>query len=403
MAEFFIGRQPILDRDMQLYAYELLFRSGQQGNQAGTPDDDFATSQVITTAFTDIGLDKLVRDKFAFVNVPYRFIVEPDLLPMDPDQVVLELLESVQIDDAVVAGIETLHKRGFTIALDDFIYSRDYDRVLPYVDLIKIDITQFPPEQWATEVARARHYGCRVLAEKVETQEEYARLRALKVDYYQGYFFARPSVVAGQRIASSKLSLLQLLAGINDPDIELEELQRLISKDVGISVKSLNYVNSAASGLNRKVESIHEAIIYLGRNTIRSWVTLIIMASVDDKPDELMIMALVRARFCEMLAARLGRERQDRYFTVGLFSVLDSLLDAPLEEIIEPMSLPGSMQKALLRHEGEKGAMLRLAMDMEFGFAGDEDFAGVGTDELADMHLEALSWADDSFAGMAMH
>lgn len=403
MPEFFIGRQPILDREMQLHAYELLFRNGQQGNQAGNPDENYATSQVIITAFTEIGLENLVRDRLAFVNIPYRFIVEPDLLPMHPDQVVLEILESVKIDDAVVAGIEVLHKRGFTIALDDFVYGEEYERILPYINIIKIDITQFPPEQWEEEVRRAHKRGCRVVAEKVETNEDYERLRAAQVDFYQGYFFARPKVISGRRIASNKLTLLHLLAGINRPDIEIEQLQRLISKDLGISVKALNYVNSAASGLNRKVDSIHEAIVYLGRDIIRSWVTLFMMASVDDKPEELMTMALVRARFCEQLAERLGYERKDRYFTVGLFSVLDSLLDMPLEEVIATMSLPGPMQMALMHHEGEKGETLRLAMDMEFGFQVESPYPELSDEELADLHFDAMSWADQSLMGMGVH
>ena len=402
MPEFFIGRQPILDRDMRLHAYELLFRSGQQGNQAGTLDDNYATSQVIITAFTEIGLENLVRDRLAFVNIPYRFIAEPDLLPMHPDQVVLEVLESVKIDDAVVAGIEKLHQRGFTIALDDFVYGEEYERVMPYISIIKIDITQFPPEQWETEVRRAQQRGCRVIAEKVETNEEYERLRALNVDFYQGYFFAKPKVISGRRITSNKLSLLHLMAGVNNPDIEIEELQRLISKDIGISVKALNYVNSAASGLNRKVDSIHEAIVYLGRATIRSWVTLFIMSSVDDKPDELMTMALVRARFCEKLAEHLDRERKDRYFTVGLFSVLDSLLDMPLEEVLATMSLPDAMQVALMHHEGDKGQALRVAMDLEMGMEVESPFPEISDETLAELHFDAMSWADTSLASMGV-
>ncbi|MCB1755166.1 MAG: HDOD domain-containing protein [Gammaproteobacteria bacterium] len=402
MPEFFIGRQPILDRNLKLHAYELLFRSGEKNDSSGSLDDDSATSQVLITAFTEIGLEKLVGNRLAFVNLPYKFICNPDLLPMSPEQVVLEVLETVTIDQHSVEGIKKLAELGFTIALDDFIYSSEYDAVLPYISLIKLDITQIERDKWAEQISALRQYGCQILAEKVETEEDFQALKALEVDYYQGYFFAKPKIISGKRISSNKLMLLQTLAKINDPNTDIDVLQDLISKDVGISVKSLNYVNSAASGLNRKVESIREAILYLGRQTIRSWVTLFVMASVDDKPDELMSMALVRAKFCELVARVAELEGKDSYFTVGLFSILDSLLDAPLEEVIESMALTGEMRDALVSHTGDKGLALRCAMDLEYGFADGLSFRDLDELTISDLHLEAMRWADVSMQELGL-
>jgi len=399
MPAFFIGRQPIFDRDLNLHAYELLFRDGKQNFNLDDLDQDTATSQVITTAFTDIGLEKLIGDKLAFVNVTHKFLTNPDLLPMQPEQVVLEVLENVIIDEDVVEGVKELKKRGFKIALDDFIYSEAYEAILPYVNMVKLDITQIAQDEWGSQVEQLRKYDCELLAEKVETAEEYELLKKLDIDFFQGFFFARPKVVSGTRIASNKLALLQVLAKVNDPTAGIDDLQELLSREVGLSVKALNFVNSAASGLNRKVDSIREAIIYLGRNKIKNWVTLSIMASVDGKPEALMTTGLVRAKFCELLAAKAELEGPDSYFTVGLFSVLDSLMDAELADVLEPMAIPDEMRDALLNHQGVKGRTLAYAIEFEqgnFGYGDEHGFSGLNADVVSDLYFEAMLWADDS-------
>lgn len=392
MSEYFIGRQPILDQYLNLHAYELLFRNGEKNFAPGSLDDDSATSQVIITAFTEIGLEKLVGNRLAFVNTPYKFLCNPDLLPMEPDQVVLEILENVTIDDASVKGIKALIERGFTMALDDFIYSPVYDQILPLIDLIKLDITQIERSKWQETIDHLRGYGCEILAEKVETEDEYLELKSYGVDYYQGYFFAKPKVLSGKRITSNKITMLQLLAKMQDSSVDVEELSELISRDVGISVKALNYVNSPASGLNRHVESVREAVVFLGRDSIKKWVTLIVLSSVDDKPQEIMTMGLVRAKFCELLASKSGLEGEDAFFTVGLFSILDSLLDVSLEDALEPMAVTVEMRDALLNHKGHKGQAVTLAIELEQGSVGGQTYADMNEFDIANTHVEARNW-----------
>ncbi len=396
MSEFFIGRQPILDQNLNLYAYELLFRDGHGNLCHESVDHDTATSQVIINAFTEIGLDKLVGKQLAFVNTPYKFICDPNLLPMQPDRVVLEILENMEIDEHSLEGIKLLHARGFGIALDDFVYHPDYDDVFPFVSIVKLDITQIDRSQWQTQIDALRQKGCKILAEKVETQEEYDFLKTLNVDFFQGYFFAKPKVVSGKRIAPNKLILLQLLKEVNNPNADIDVLQDLISKDVGISVKALNYVNSPASGLLRKVDSIREAIVYLGRATIKNWVTLIAMSSVEDKPDVLMTTGLVRAKFCELLAEKAGFEEKDAFFTVGLFSILDAILDVPLEDTLEAMAITPDMHDALIKHSGKKGKALRCVTDMEFGLVDDKPLFKLDEATVSDLYLDAMEWADNA-------
>ena len=399
MSQYFIGRQPIFDRSLSLYGYELLFRHSEANLASVDVCADKATSQVIATAFAEIGLDKLIGDKLAFINMTYKYLTTPDQLPFQSEKVVLEVLENVEIDQHVLDGIKVLHQRGFQIALDDFIYSKQYDAILPYVDLIKLDISQSDQSDWPRQVEHLRSNGCRILAEKVETIEQYETLKKLEVDYFQGYFFAKPKVISGQGLSQSNITLLQMMSAINDPEAGVQDLQTIMSRDVAMSVKALNYVNSAASGLGRKVDSIREAIIYIGRNTMRNWINLFLMASVDYKPVQLMTTGLVRAKFCELLAQKAGFEGPDGYFTVGLFSILDTLMNAPLADVLEQMSVTDEMRKALLGYQGQKGMTLQFAMNLEenaFGYDHSMECAGLDADTISDIYFDAMLWADES-------
>ena len=397
MSDFFIARQPIFNAKLELYAYELLFRNSMRNAAPGDINQDAATAQVLT-ASADVGLQRLVGRHIAFVNLPDRFLADPALLPLPPDGLVLEVLESVDIDEEILEGMRTLNECGFSLALDDFVYDESYEAAFELVDLVKIDIRITAPEEWAGEIARLKKRGLTVLAEKVETREEYQRLADLGCDLFQGYFFARPRIIPGKRLVTSRASLLNLLSRINDPGTEPETLAELVSRDVTLSVRALNYVNSAANALPRRIDSIRDAVIYLGRKRIRNWVTVYLMFSVDDKPSELVTLGLVRARFCELLAQDINAEDPGAFFTIGLLSVLDSLMDAPMKEILNNMSLTGAMRAALLDHEGDGGLILELAIALERGDGSDLDRLGFQLDpaQIAERHIEAMYWADES-------
>ncbi|MCB1842548.1 MAG: EAL domain-containing protein [Halioglobus sp.] len=403
MSHFFLARQPIFDRDLQLHAYELLFRSSGESASAGELDGDIATARVIASA-AELGIEKLTRGHAAFINLPQRFLEEPDLMPLSPDTVVLEILETVVVNDAALTGIQRLHERGFRIALDDFIDSQAFDAILPLVDTVKLDVRELPQAQWAQQVERLRGHGCKLLAEKVETRNEFEALSELGVDYFQGYFFARPRIVRGRQIAPDKANLIRTLMLLNDPDCSVDDIHELVSRDIAMSVKALNYVNSAASGLTRRIESIREAIVYLGRDTIKQWVAVYLIASEDSKPRELLTLALVRAKLCELLAVRQGRSDADACFTIGLFSLLDLLLDAPLEDILRQMKLTEDMRAALLGNKGDKGALLACAKCLQVGDEQAGPVASLNLDPalIGDVHAEAVMWADAALRDMGM-
>ncbi|EED31320.1 diguanylate phosphodiesterase, EAL domain [gamma proteobacterium NOR5-3] len=399
MSDFFIARQAIFDHNVKLFAYELLFRDSDTGAAPKDLDDDVATAQVLSIS-EEVGLTQLVGDRPAFINLPHRFLVEPELLPFEPDNVVLEVLEHVDIDDQVIQGMAALGERGYTLALDDFVYDARFDTALKHVAIVKLEIPGIAPENWSSEISRLKDLGVKVLAEKVETNEEFETLKALGCDYFQGYFFAKPKVVTGKRLAPNKLAVIQLLSKVNNPETDIESLSELVSRDVAISVRAMNYVNSAAGALNRRIESIREAVVYIGRETIRRWVTLLIMARLDGKPGELVTMALVRAKFMELLAEKGNQEDANAFFTVGLFSLLDAFMDAPLEEVIETLALPQELRDALCQHSGSKGESLDLAKALEHGrLSGFEPFA-IPAPTIARLHQTATQWADETLAGM---
>jgi EAL and modified HD-GYP domain-containing signal transduction protein len=392
VSEYFMARQPILDRDRGLFAYELLFRDSATNAAPHGINHDAATAQILTTS-SDVGLSALVGERRAFINLPERFLDDPDLLSQFSPQLVLEVLEDVEFNETRISGLRELKARGFTLALDDFIYDPRFDEILPLVDIVKLEIPALPEDSWEREIQRLKASGVKVLAEKVETQREFQVLHDLDCDLFQGYFFARPKMLRGRRLSSNQIALLQLLAQLNDPGLDIDELAQLVDRDVTLSVRVLNHVQSAASALNRKVDSVREAVVYLGRDRIRSLVALLLMARTGDSPAALMSIALVRAKFCELLSADDAHSDPGAYFTTGLFSVLDAMLDMPMSEVIEKLPISDELVAALVGREGPMGSALATAVSIE----GDHPIeAGSETSaHWAALYRAATEWAEE--------
>ena len=395
MSNIFIGRQAIYDRKQGVYAYELLFRSAQQRNVADIVDGDKATSNVIVNTFMEIGLEKIVGDKLAFINLTRTFFVDENTISLPRDRVVLELLEDIEADEAVVAGVTRLRQQGYSIALDDFIYHESLQPLVELADIIKIDIMALNHDEIRDHVTRLRKPSLRLLAEKVETRDEYDFCRELGFDYFQGYFFAQPKIIQGRRLPNNRLAILKLLSQLQDPDITPEELENLIVQDVTLSFKILRYVNSAAVALSRKIDSIRQAVVILGMATIRSWTTLLAMSQIDDKPTELVIIAMIRAKMAENMARARKEPDPDVYFTVGLFSALDALMDNSMEEILTQLPLADHITEALLHHRGAHGKTLSCVLAYERGEWENIHSEALGSTAIRDAYLSAVQWAND--------
>lgn len=395
MRNIFIGRQPIYDRTLQVYAYELLYRSSEE-NSASLTDGDTATSQVILNAFTEIGIENLVGEHLAFINLTRGFIIGDSPLPLAQGKVVLEILEDIVVDAALIDAVRKLSQEGYLIALDDFIFHESLRPLVDIADIIKIDVRALTRETVSAHVTELRRSKARLLAEKIETQEEYEYYKALGFDYFQGYFFSRPKVITRHAIPANRLAILRLLGRLHDPDVTISELEKLISQDVSLSYRLLRYINSAFFALPRKVESLHQAIVYLGNASIKTWVTLIAMSGIDDKPSELLTVALVRGKMCELLATRLNLPDKDRYFIIGLFSALDAMLDAPLDQVVENLPLSPVVVAALLKHEGQAGEALHCTLAYEHGEWDKIDCKRMDESVIVQCYLDAVVWADQA-------
>ena len=395
MDNIFVGRQPIFDRDSNLYAYELLFRDGSE-NAAGVVDGDQATSRVIINVFLEIGLDRIVGPQRAFINFTRRFFIDRESLPLPAERVVLEVLEDVPPDAEVLAGLSEYVREGYLVALDDFVFDESLRPLIDLAHIIKIDLMALSRGELEEHVRLLRAYDVKLLAEKVETEEEFEYCKQLGFDYFQGYFLSRPNIIQGTQLPPNRLGLLQLLAKLQDPKVEVSDLEEIIGHDAALSYKLLRYLNSAFFALPREVESLRAAVIYLGTQMIQRWASLLLLARLDQRPSELMSQSLQRAKMCEMLARLAGRPHADRYFTVGLFSLLDAVMRVPLHEIVKALPLTSEVCDALLRFEGPYGEALASVIAYERGYFQEAKFADLTPAQMSEAYLESVSWESEA-------
>lgn len=389
----YVARQPIFNMEMDVYAYEILFRNSAT-NAAFVSDGNKATSTLITNTFIELGIEEITDSRTAFINMTRDFLVGKLPVPVAPNKVVLEILEDISADPESIAGVSALAAQGYTFALDDFVLNDANRALLPFASFIKIDIRPFDVDGLYRQVEELKPYGIRLLAEKVETREEYTLCRQLGFVLFQGYFFSRPTMFSGKQVPASSLRVLEILARLQAPDCDLKELETLISHDVGISYKLLRIINSSYYNLSKKVESIQHALVILGLRTLKSWITVIAMSSVDDKPRELVRMTLVRAKMCEGLAAQFGC-KPEAAFIVGLFSLLDVLLDLPLAYLLLNLPLAEDIVDGLMHRNGNAGELLNFVIDYEQGDWGVACTAahGVTHNEAVSAYIAALQWA----------
>lgn len=396
MQDAFIGRQPIFDRNIKVFAYELLYRHGFVG-YAEIDDDDAASSTVLVNLLLEMGLDSLVGEHKAFCNFTRGFLLEQKDLSFAADRLVIEVLESVEAEDEVLRAVRGYAGSGHTIALDDFVYREDLRPLVEIADLIKIDIMEIGIERAAEQVRILKQIKpeLKFLAEKVETKQEFEQCLALGFDYFQGYFFSKPVVVTGRKLPPARMAMLQLMAELQQPDVGMERIEEIIQADVNLSVKLLRQVNSSYYNLINEVTSIKQAIVRVGLQHIRTWASIMILGSVSDKPDELMTMALVRGKMCELLAVQQHSRQENSYFTVGLFSLLESILDAPMEQILRELPLADEINQALLHGTGRMGKVLHCVQDYEQGNWAAVESSGIAHDVVSESYWEAVAWADE--------
>lgn len=360
--DIFVARQPIFDRRRTVVAYELLFRSSLD-NFFGKNDPNRASLQMMDTTLLGFGLDALLGDKVGFFNASRDVLIREHWAVLPSARTVIEVLETIEPDEEVAAACRAIRAAGYRLALDDFVFRPEYERLLPFADYIKIDFLQTTGAERADVVSRFAARGIHMLAEKVETYADFQEGLDAGYEYFQGYFFCKPEMVSGKDVPAIKTNLLRLIQEVNRPEVDFDRLEDLIKREVALSVKLLRYLHSAGFGWRHDVSTIGQALRVLGERATRKWASLVALTLIgEDKPQELVTTSLVRAQFCEELGAKGARpDTKADLFLTGLLSTLDALLDRPLPQVLEQMSISEEIQHALLGGDNLLGDTLALA------------------------------------------
>lgn len=385
-----VGRQPIFDVRRRVVGYELLFR-GAGGHVAG----DAMTADVLVRTCLDMGLNRLVGDKLAFVNTTRSYLVGDNDIPFPPRQTVLDIVEEVPGDDEVIAGCRRMAQNGYTLAADG--RSREgYDPLLELVSMIKVDVSDLSEAELRTAVLYCSAYGAKLVAKRVETYDQLEMCQRLGFDLFQGYLLSKPEIVEGRALPPGRLTCLRILDRLCDPEVKTREIEDIVKSDPSLSFRFLRMAGAgAARGFSRRVNSVREGVVLVGQRRLKAWVSLMLLAEDPrDGIDEQLTIAMTRAKMAEELAIRSVPSLTEQAFTAGLVSALDLLLASPLPEVMAQLSLGLEIEEAVLGANGTLGSILADVKAWELG-VGVDVACGLSHEMVNEAYIEAVRWAGE--------
>lgn len=389
-----VARQAIYGPMKDVVAYELLYRRSEGASKADVIDGRRATLEVVTNSVLEIGLDRLVGELPIQINYPDELIASNLIVPVSPKRVVIEVLETVRATPEVLAGIKAMRARGHQIALDDFSPKVSDMTLLAVADTVKLDISDYSAGDLEKVVRALKARKLRLIAERIETLEEFERCARLGFDAFQGYFLQHPKVFSARPVQSSRLGTLRLVAILQSDDVAIGDVERLIAQDVSLSYRVLRCINSSYYGFSKKIESIRQAVVILGFEKLRQLCALIALREVEDRPVSVFVDAMTRARMCEKVGALRGSRDTSSLFITGLFSTLDSLTGIPMPDLLRELPLSESVSRALSIQEGDLGKVLKETIAYERGVWTPTTFLGVAPEMMQSTYLEAVAWAE---------
>jgi len=402
----FLGRQPILDRNQHIVAYELLFRTAGGGNAAIIEDHFTATAEVVVRAFVELGLAHVLGDCLGYINADEQFLNSDlvDLLPTD--RVVLEILETVEFTPSMTARIRELRRKGLRLALDDFTrLQAENNSIIDLVDVVKVDLLALDPGKLPSLVGELRHWPIKLLAEKIDDGEQFQACFKLGFEFFQGYYFAKPTILVGRRIDPARAGVLRLI-NLVASDGEIGQLEREFKRYPNLTYNLLRLVNSVAFGLPAKIDSLRHAIAILGRRQLQRWLQLLLFTQrAEGAPpgQPLLTLAATRGKALELMMepiAPSNRAQGDQAFMVGVLSLLDALFGAPLPELLAELNLADPVRAALLNGEGLLGRLLAIVRAYERNQFGEVavllgEFPQLSLARFNQIQLRALGWASE--------
>ena len=397
--EVYVARQPIFNKNKKLFGYELLFREGLS-NAFPDIDGDTATSKLLSNSFFSIGMNQLTSGKTAFINFPQSLLLNKIPMMFPSEKMTVEILEDVDPNERVIRACADIAAAGYSLALDDFVFKSDLQPLIELADIIKIDFMLTPIDEIKKMVNRFKGNHIKLLAEKIETYENFEEALSMGFMYFQGYFFSKPEIISGKEIAPSKIILLQIVGEANRENCSFEKLEILMDKDVSISYKLLRYINSAFFERACEIATIKHAIVLLGETEIKRFISMVATAELaSDKPEALVRTSITRARFCELLGlhSQNGVDISELFLT-GLFSLIDAMLDNKMENIMQTLPLSKNIKQALLEEKGDLADYLKLVSSYESAnwetFSSIISKINVSEKKIPEIYQDAVKWAD---------
>jgi EAL and modified HD-GYP domain-containing signal transduction protein len=390
-----VARQPILTQDEKVFGYELLFRDGVESYFCSN-DPEAASRSTLDTSLL-MGLDVLCDGRRAFINCTRDMLLKDYITLLPSSQAVVEILESVEPDDLVKAACQRLKEAGYMIALDDFTVNDPRQALSDFADILKIDVRTTTPEDRLTLVKRYGPWRCRMLAEKVETREEFLAAKKAGFLYFQGYFFRRPETMKAHEIAGNRLNYMRMLQVVSKPELEPREIENAIKGEASLCYRLLSYLNSAAFGFANEIHSVRHALAILGEREVRRWVRLVVTLSAGQhRSSEIVLTALVRARFCELLSPKTNHGESD-LFLLGLLSLMDSILEIPMSEVLDSVPIDQETKEVLLGRGSRLRPLYQLMLAQESGdWQRSAELArslNLVESDVAEIYWQAMQWA----------
>ena len=402
--EFLVGRQAILDRNCHTFGYELLYRENVKNNTSfSSLDGNTVTNRVIINTFLNLGIDRIAKNGRVFINFTRDLIVQRLYEALPKEKIVVEILEDVMAEDEVVEAVKDAKKQGYTIALDDFVFMEHLEKLVALADIIKIDFLELSKEEIKKQVEIYKKYDLKLLAEKVEDEDTFKFALDLGFSYFQGYFFQKPVIEAKTDIAPYQMSILKAMAVVNNPESEPEELIKIISGDIYLHTKILAFVNSPFFGLKHKINTIKAAVGILGLRRVKEWLNIMYVSKLsEEKPEELIILSSVRAKMASFLAPYFSLD-EDNAYLLGMFSLMDSILNLPMEIVLKEFDyLSEELKAALTGKENNYKKLLDFIKMFEFGYF-DRAYeivkdTSLNIEKVNDYYFKSIEFADSIYS-----
>ncbi|MFS1702540.1 EAL and HDOD domain-containing protein [Alteromonas sp. AMM-1] len=400
----YIARQPIVDTNKQLYAYELLFRDGEQNCFPNISPDE-ATSRILTESHLNVGIDEVTGGAIAFINFHTDTLLHRFPTSLTPADVVIEITETVEVSDNLAIACKQFAEQGYALALDDYDLDEKWLSLLPYISIVKFDITTVTDDQIRNTIPFLKEKGIKLVAERIETAQQFKYYLDLGFDYFQGYFFAKPQILKHRKLGSNELNLLELLQESTRPELDINKINQILERDVSLSYLLLRFINNPTVNKRNEITSLKHAMTFMGQEEVRKFIALLTLANMSgDKPGELLTMSLVRAKFCESILIALKQcDERNAGFLTGLLSLIDTLMQQDMRTLVDKLPLPEEAKAALCGNKNTLKDCLHLVKAFEMG-----QWSAVKTlgsrlklkqVELHQYYTEALQWAADICKG----